>query len=103
MHEVPRRGYAFAGRQLAANAFLVARVRWTWDLQRASGELQPQRKPPTSATTNTARGRAISCRRTTRETSILWSPTGSPTGLMREGHCETMPALGHCSTTQASG
>jgi hypothetical protein len=34
MHGVPRSGYAFAGRQLAANAFLVARVRWTWDLQR---------------------------------------------------------------------
>lgn len=35
MHGVPRRGYAFAGRQIAVDAFLVARVRWAWDLQRS--------------------------------------------------------------------
>lgn len=34
MHGVPRKGFAFDGQQLAAHAFRVARIRWTWDLQR---------------------------------------------------------------------
>lgn len=34
LHEVPRRGFAFDGQQLAPHAFRVARLRWTWDLQR---------------------------------------------------------------------
>lgn len=33
-HTVPRGGQSFNGIQLAENAFLVARLRWTWDLQR---------------------------------------------------------------------
>lgn len=33
-HGVPRKGFAFDGQQLAARAFRVARIRWTWDLQR---------------------------------------------------------------------
>ena len=34
MHTVPRKGYSFGGQQLAAHAFRVARIRWTWELQR---------------------------------------------------------------------
>jgi hypothetical protein len=34
LHGVPRKGFAFDGQQLAARAFRVARIRWTWDLQR---------------------------------------------------------------------
>jgi hypothetical protein len=34
LHGVPRNGFAFDGRQLADRAFRVARIRWTWDLQR---------------------------------------------------------------------
>ena|SRR5277367_2258485 len=34
LHGVPRKGFAFDGQQLAAHAFRVARIRWTWDLQR---------------------------------------------------------------------
>jgi hypothetical protein len=34
LHQVPRKGFAFDGQQLAAHAFRVARIRWTWDLQR---------------------------------------------------------------------
>jgi hypothetical protein len=33
-HGVPRKGFAFDGQCLAVNAFRVARIRWTWDLQR---------------------------------------------------------------------
>ncbi len=33
-HSVPRKGFAFDGQQVAARAFLVARIRWTWHLQR---------------------------------------------------------------------
>lgn len=33
-HGVPRKGFIFDGQQLAAHAFRVARIRWTWDLQR---------------------------------------------------------------------
>lgn len=33
-HSIPRKGYAFDGERLADRAFLVARIRWTWDLQR---------------------------------------------------------------------
>ena len=33
-HGVPRKGFTFDGQQLAAHAFRVARIRWTWDLQR---------------------------------------------------------------------
>lgn len=31
---LPRKGYEFDGQQIAPNAFLVARIRCTWDLQR---------------------------------------------------------------------
>jgi hypothetical protein len=34
LHSVPRKGFAFDGQQLAGHAFLVARIRWTWHLQR---------------------------------------------------------------------
>jgi hypothetical protein len=34
IHTIPRNGYAFDGRRLTAGAFLVARIRWTWNLQR---------------------------------------------------------------------
>jgi hypothetical protein len=34
MHTVPRKGYSFSGQQLAARAFRVARIRWTWEVQR---------------------------------------------------------------------
>jgi hypothetical protein len=34
-HSIPRKGYAFDGQQLAAGEFRVARIRWTWDLQRS--------------------------------------------------------------------
>jgi hypothetical protein len=34
LHGVPRNGFAFSGHQLAAHAFRVARIRWTWELQR---------------------------------------------------------------------
>jgi len=33
-HGVPRKGLAFDGQQVADRAFSVARIRWTWDLQR---------------------------------------------------------------------
>lgn len=33
-HGIPRKGFTFNGQQLAAHAFRVARIRWTWDLQR---------------------------------------------------------------------
>lgn len=33
-HGVPRKGFSFSGREIAPGAFLVARIRWTWDLQR---------------------------------------------------------------------
>lgn len=33
-HGIPRKGFAFDGQQLAAGAFRVARIRWTWHLQR---------------------------------------------------------------------
>ena len=33
-HTIPRKGFAFDGQQLAAKVFRVARIRWTWDLQR---------------------------------------------------------------------
>ena len=33
-HRIPRRGFAFDGQRLATRAFRVARIRWTWDLQR---------------------------------------------------------------------
>ena len=34
-HGVPRKGLAFDGQQVADRAFRVARIRCTWDLQRA--------------------------------------------------------------------
>jgi hypothetical protein len=33
-HGVFRKGFAFDGKQVACSAFLVARIRWTWHLQR---------------------------------------------------------------------
>ncbi|MGW7682151.1 hypothetical protein ACWGID_15510 [Kribbella sp. NPDC054772] len=33
-HSIPRKGFAFDGQQVAADAFRVARIRWTWHLQR---------------------------------------------------------------------
>jgi hypothetical protein len=33
-HTIPRSGFSFDGQQLAAHTFRVARIRWTWDLQR---------------------------------------------------------------------
>lgn len=33
-HQIPRKGFAFDGQQVAARAFRVARIRWTWHLQR---------------------------------------------------------------------
>jgi hypothetical protein len=33
-HGIPRKGFAFDGQQLADRVFLVARIRWTWHLQR---------------------------------------------------------------------
>jgi hypothetical protein len=33
-HSLPRRGFAFDGQQLDDGVFFVARIRWTWDLQR---------------------------------------------------------------------
>ena len=33
-HSVPRRGFAFDGQQVATRAFRVARIRWTWHLER---------------------------------------------------------------------
>lgn len=33
-HGIPRKGFTFDGQQLATHAFRVARIRWTWDLQR---------------------------------------------------------------------
>ncbi len=32
--DIPRRGHAFDGQELAPGAFRVARIRWLWDLQR---------------------------------------------------------------------
>jgi hypothetical protein len=34
LHSIPRKGFIFDGKQLTSDAFLVARIRWTWDLQR---------------------------------------------------------------------
>jgi hypothetical protein len=34
VHTIPQDGYAFDGIELASGAFLVARLRWLWDLQR---------------------------------------------------------------------
>jgi hypothetical protein len=33
-HNIPRKGFAFDGHELATRTFCVARIRWTWDLQR---------------------------------------------------------------------
>ena len=33
-HSIPRRGFAFNGRQVGPRAYRVARIRWTWHLQR---------------------------------------------------------------------
>lgn len=33
-HDVPRKGFGFDGQQVADRAFRVARIRWTWHLQR---------------------------------------------------------------------
>lgn len=33
-HTIPRKGFAFDGQQVAERAFRVARIRWTWHLQR---------------------------------------------------------------------
>lgn len=34
IHAIPRKGYAFDGEQLTSHAYLVARVRWSWDIVR---------------------------------------------------------------------
>jgi hypothetical protein len=34
LHGIPRKGFVFDGQQVADRAFRVARIRWTWDLQR---------------------------------------------------------------------
>jgi hypothetical protein len=34
VHQLPRKGYAVDGVAIAPGAFLVARIRWLWDLQR---------------------------------------------------------------------
>lgn len=33
-HSIPKKGYSFAGHRVAPDAHLVARIRWTWHLQR---------------------------------------------------------------------
>jgi hypothetical protein len=35
IHGIPRKGYPLHGLELAPGAYLVARIRWLWDLQRA--------------------------------------------------------------------
>ena len=35
LHSLPGRGYAFDGQELSPGVFRLARIRWTWDLQRA--------------------------------------------------------------------
>lgn len=45
-HSIPTRGHAFDGRQGAPKAYLVARIRWLWDLQRARFRQAAYSGPP---------------------------------------------------------
>ena len=103
-HTIPRKGFAFDGQQLAAQVFRVARIRWTWDLQRHRFRAAAiSGSPHRSTTIRWVHGSRTFCRHTSHGMLIWSSPTRNHTGRMRAARCATTRAQDRYPTTHDSG